>query len=164
MFKKLKICLLALLFFLNMSAVFARAALGAAFSYSVSNYPHGAVSFSARSDTSPWSVFFNSHLGENTVTLFLDDWFINERLCEHADYFVLWGMSYGATFEEDEIIFAMGSRFGAGLDFFLLSRRLEIFGQTVWNPYFGFKKKDGDYSPLFRPVNFPCSAGLRLWF
>ena len=110
------------------------------------------------------AFFFNSHLGENTVTLFLDDWFINERLCEHADYFVLWGMSYGATFEEDEIIFAMGSRFGAGLDFFLLSRRLEIFGQAVWNPYFGFKKEDGDYSPLFRPVNFPCSAGLRLWF
>ena len=122
------------------------------------------TSFSARSDTSPWSVFFNAHLKENAVTLFLDDWFINERLGEHADYFVLWGMSYGSVFEEDETILAMGSRFGAGLDFFLMDRRLEIFAQTVWNPYFGVRKEDGDFSPLFRPVNFPCTAGLRLWF
>ena len=143
---------------------FARVGLGGAFSYSLSTYPHAMVSFSARTDESPWCVSINSQLGKNTIMLFLDDWFINERLAEHLDYFVLWGMSYGATFEPCETVLAMGCRFGGGFDLFFMNRRIEIFGQSVWNPYFGAIKEDERYSPLFRPVNFPCTAGLRLWF
>ncbi|MBB5226170.1 hypothetical protein DYE50_10145 [Treponema ruminis] len=156
---------LAFFIFAGFSSLsFARVGLGGAFSYSLSADSHEMVSFSARSDESPWCLFFNSQLKENTITLFLDDWFINERLARHLDYFVLWGMSYGATFEADKTVFAMGCRFGAGFDMFFFNRRLEFFGQAVWNPYFGASKEDGSCSLLFRPVNFPCTAGLRLWF
>ena len=153
------------LFFFGFCALsFARAGLGAAFSYNVSTVSCAEAAFSARSDESPWCVFFNSRLNQNSISLCLDDWFINERISEHADYFVLWGMSYGAVFESKETEFDMGCRFGAGGDFFFCKRRLELFAQLVWNPYFGIRKEDGELSPVFRPVNFPCSAGIRLWF
>ena len=160
---KTKFFFLFISFFFLPGISFASAGLGTSFSYSFSTTPQISASFSARSDTSPWSVFFNSHLNEKTISLFLDDWFINERISEHIDYFVLWGMSYGATFEDEKTIFSMGCRFGAGLDFFFLRRRIEFFTQSVWNPYFGIKKEDGDFAPLFRPVNFPCSVGIRGW-
>lgn len=154
---------LLLLSFVPVS-LFAGAGLGVSASYCLSTQPDQCFSFSARSDTSPWSVFFNAHHVDNTITIFLDDWFINERISNHLDYYVLWGMSYGATFEEEEKIFAMGCRFGAGFDFFFLRRHVEMFLQAVWNPYFGIKKESGDFSPLFCPVNFPATAGLRIWF
>ena len=142
----------------------ARTGLGGAFSYSLSTEPHTAASFSVRTDFSPWSLLANVHFNENTLSLFFDNWFVNERLAEHADYFLLWGMSFGSTFEENDAAICTGARFGAGFDFFFLNRRLETFVQAVWNPYLGLKKKDGDYAPVLRPVNFPCSAGLRIWF
>ncbi|MBR1722721.1 MAG: hypothetical protein IJ727_09620 [Treponema sp.] len=145
-------------------SLFADAWLGASFSYCLSTEPDECLSFSARSDISPLAVSFNAHLEDNTITLFLDDWFINERISDHLDYYVLWGMSYGATFEDEEKILAMGGRFGAGFDFFFLHRSIELFLQAVWNPYFGIKKKNGDFSPLFYPVNFPGTAGFRIWF
>ncbi|MCR4822134.1 MAG: hypothetical protein K5873_04580 [Treponema sp.] len=156
------ITLAIFLFFLAFSS-YARAGIGASFSYSISTDPHSFLSFSGRSDISPWSIFMNAHLTDNTISLFADNWFVNERLAEHVDYFVLWGMSFGATFEDDKKAFCTGARFGAGFDFFFFGRHLELFTQAVWNPYFGFKKEDGDYGPVIKPVNFPCTAGLRIW-
>ena len=164
MFLKLKICAISVLFFLSMSALFSHTGLGASFSYSASTSPYAAFSFTARSDLSPWCVFFNSHLGENTISVFADDWFINERISNHLDYFVFWGISGGFRFDDELSEISTGCRFGAGLDLFLLTRHLEFIAQSVWNPYFGVKKEDGNYSPLFRPVNFPCTAGIRLYY
>ena len=149
-------------FFLSFS--FSNVGLGGSFSYVASTSPHMQVSFTAKSDHSPWTVFFNAHLKENTISVFADDWFINERIAEHLDYFVLWGISAGATFEDDKTIIATGCRFGAGLDFFFLKRSLEFFAQSVWNPYFGIKKKNNDCSAVFKPITFPCTAGIRFWF
>ncbi|MBQ9207550.1 MAG: hypothetical protein IJ158_12685 [Treponema sp.] len=158
-----KLSVMCALFFFCAAFSFARVGLGGAFSYSASTSPHEFVSFTARTDVSPWCVFFNAHFKDNTISVFADDWFINERIAEHLDYFVLWGISGGVRFEEERFELATGCRFGAGLDFFLLKRHVELFAQAVWNPYFGIKKSGGDYSPLFRPVNFPCSAGIRIW-
>ena len=155
---------LAVLLFGFCSLSFAHVGLGASFSYNASTSPSCAASFTARSDESPWVIFMNAHLDENTVSAFADNWFINERVAEHLDYFVLWGISAGFRFEKKSYDLGTGCRFGMGLDFFFFRRHLEIFTQAVWNPYFGFKKEDGKYSPLIRPVNFPCTAGLRLWF
>lgn len=161
---RLKICLFSAFFFLCGAALFARAGLGGSFSYSASTTPQSFASFTARSDVSPWCVFFNTHLGESTVSVFADDWFVNERVAEHLDYYVLWGISAGARFDDGVRELATGARFGAGLDCFFLARHVEFFAQGVWNPYFGIKKSGGDYSAIFRPVNFPCTAGLRVWF
>ena len=164
MIQKLKIYAFIVFFFSITNFIFAKAGLGGSISYSASTTPTAFASFTARSDTSPWGIFFNAHFDENTLTVFADNWFVNERLAEHADYFVLWGISGGFRFEDDIQEFCTGARFGAGLDFFFLNRYLEFFGQAVWNPYFGIKKEKSDYSAIFRPVNFPCSAGIRLWF
>ncbi|MBR4599747.1 MAG: hypothetical protein IKO39_06845 [Treponema sp.] len=155
---------LALMLLAFCPLVFAHVGLGGSFTYNASTSPSCAASFTARSDESPWGIFMNAHLKENTVSIFADNWFVNERLAEHLDYFVLWGISLGTCFEKKSYDFGTGCRFGAGLDFFFFKRHLEFFAQAVWNPYFGVKKEDGKWSPLIRPVNFPCTAGLRLWF
>ena len=161
---RIKFSVICALFFFSSAFSFARAGLGGAFSYSASTTPTSFASFTARSDVSPWCLFFNAHLDKKVLSVFADDWFVNERLSEHLDYFVLWGISGGIRFEDEKREFVTGCRFGAGLDFFFCERRLEFFAQAVWNPYFGVKKFQDDYSPLFRPINFPCSAGMRVWF
>lgn len=139
--------------------------MGGSFSYSVSTTPTSFVSFSARSDESPWCVFLNAHLEKETVSLFVDNWFINERLGSHLDYYVLWGLGLGATFDDGKRMVASGSRLGAGLDFFFSDRRIEVFAQAVCEPYYGFRKgSSSGWRPFIRPLNFPCSAGIRLWF
>ncbi|MBP5284394.1 MAG: hypothetical protein J6Y93_07015, partial [Treponema sp.] len=131
---------------------------------SASTSPDTAASFTVRSDVSPWCVYFNSHIGNNTISVFADDWFVNERLSEHCDYYVLWGVSGSCSFEEDCLEVTTGCRFGSGLDFFVFKRQLEFFAQAVWNPYFGVKKESGTYSPVFVPANLPLTTGLRVWF
>lgn len=156
--------------FFSFSAMFSfassksHAGIGSSLSYSLSTSQHSFVSFTARSDLSPWVVFFNAHFNQSVMTVFADNWFINESLSSQLDYFVFWGISGGIRFEDEKRELATGCRFGAGVDFFCLNRRLEFFAQTVWNPYFGVKKIDKDCSLIFRPVNFPCSAGIRMWF
>ena len=164
MLLKVKIFLIAVLFSAVPAIVSSQAGMGAAFSYTASTSPESLVSFTARSDLSPWVFFMNAHLKENTLSLFADDWFINERISNHLDYFVLWGVSAGVRFDEDIFEVGTGCRFGAGLDFFFLKRRIEIFSQAVWNPYFAIKKEESDFSPVFCPANFPGTLGLRLWF
>ncbi|WP_407427494.1 hypothetical protein [Treponema sp.] len=161
---RIKISVMCALFFFASVFSFADAGLGGSFSYSASTTPQSFISFTARSDISPWCFFLNAHLNENTVSVFADNWFVNERIAEHLDYYCLWGMSFLAAFEENRLICATGARFGFGLDFFIIKRHIEIFAQTVWNPYFGIKKQDREYSPVIRPVNFPCTAGMRIWF
>lgn len=155
------ICLLAVLPFLAFSNV----GIGGSYTYNLSTSPSSSLSFTARSDESPWCIFLNAHIFDrNTISVFADDWFINERIASHLDYFVLWGISAGFSFDENYTDFGTGCRFGGGLDFFFFERHLEFFAQAAWNPYFAVKKEDDSWSPLFRPVNFPFSAGLRLWF
>ena len=152
-------------FFFSLSLfVFSETGLGGAFSYNVSTHPVSSASFTARSDDSPWCIFFNAGIEKKFVTAFLDNWFINERISEHAEYYVLWGLSFGAEFDDDEDILAAGSRLGAGLDFFFFDRKIEVFAQTVFEPYYGARKTEASWKPFIRLVNFPCSAGLRLWF
>ena len=103
---------------------FSDVGLGGAFSYNLSTSPTSAVSFTARSDESPWCIFLNAHLKNNTITVFADDWFINERIATHLDYFVLWGISAGFSFNENFTDFGTGCRFGGGLDFFFFERHL----------------------------------------
>lgn len=161
----LKRGLFSLLIFLVPTFSFSDVGLGGSFSYGASTSPFMAASFTARSDLSPWSVFFNAHLEDNTISVFLDDWFVNERFAEHLDYYVLWGLSFGARFDDGKTEVFTGSRFGAGLDFFFFNRHFEIFTQGLWNPYLGVKKNSGEGAKfLFRPVNFPLTAGARIWF
>ncbi len=98
------------------------------------------------------------------MTLSLDNWFINERITGNLDYYVLWGLGFGVTFQDDLQILAAGSRLGAGFDLFFMERRLEFFAQAVCEPYYGAKKKDRGWKAFITPVNFPCTAGIRLWF
>lgn len=162
---RLKKSLFALFFLCACFGAFSEAGVGGAFSYSPSTTPTSFVSFTARSDVSPWCVFLNGHLEKKTLSLFVDNWFINERISEHVDYYVLWGIGAGVTFDDGKRMIATGSRLGAGLDFFFLERRLEFFTQAVFEPYYGIKKnRDENWKPFIRPVNFPCSAGIRVWF
>ena len=160
---KSKILVLAF-FFSGCSFSSARAGLGGSFSYGASTTPQMLASLSVRTDVSPWCVFLNAHLEDNVFSVFADDWFVSERVAEHLDYFVLWGISGGFRFDDGVFALATGCRFGAGLDFFFFGRHLEIFAQAVWNPYFGVRKSGGSFSPVLRPVNFPCGAGIRVWF
>lgn len=155
-----------ILSFFCCSLSFAKAGLGASASYSVSTTPTYFASFTARSDISPWCVSMNAHLDKKSISFFLDNWFINERISSHLDYYVLWGVSFGAVFDEedDEQRLATGSRLGAGLDFFFFNRQLEFFMQAVCDPYYGFKKDGKTWKPFIRPLNFPCTAGIRLYY
>ena len=159
-----KYILCAFLFAAFHSLSFANTGLGASFTYSASTFPDSAVSFTIKPDTSPWCVFFNGHLTDNVITVYADDWFINERIAEHLDYFVLWGISGGFCFDDDIFEAGTGCRFGAGLSSFFAARHIELFGQAVWNPFFAVRKESGSYSQVFRPVNFPLTAGLRFYF
>lgn len=161
---KVKVILLVMLLSALCFSSYAKAGLGCSYTYNLSTKSRSMVSFTARTDKSPWCVSFNAFLQNNGMSLYLDNWFVNERLAEHLDYYVLWGMNFGAVFDDDNIQGFTGARFGAGLDFFLLKRHLEIFTQFVWNPYFGIDKTDWNFSPIIRPVNFPCTAGIRIWF
>ena len=161
---KRKILFLCSLFFFSLATSFARAGIGASFTLDLSLNPAPLVSLTAKTDTSPWTFFFNVHPLSNTLTFFADNWFINERMAEHLEYYVFWGPSGGFTFDDGSFNMAMGARIGAGLDFFFFRRHLELFTQTAWNPYFGLQYEDGSYGPLIHVLSFPITAGLRLWY
>lgn len=137
------------------------------------------VLFSAtfRSDKNPWVFFLNlendfessDKTDIKKISFFADDWFISERISEHLDYFVLWGVSGGVLYDKNDggknlYEVSTGCRFGAGLDFLFFKRHFEIFTQAAWNPYFGVKIDDGDLSAFLRPACFPLTCGIRLLF
>ncbi|MBQ0050841.1 MAG: hypothetical protein KBT11_02120 [Treponema sp.] len=160
-----KIALAFVLLFIPLYGGFCRTGIGGAYTYNLSTTPTDCVSATFRQDTQPWSVLTNAHLDCNKFSVFVDNWFINERIAEHLDYFVLWGISGEFLKNDEKMEISTGARAGIGLDFFFFRRHLEIFTQFVWNPYYGIKlNEDNEISPLFRPASFPCTAGLRLWF
>lgn len=159
-----RIFLAIFVFFCYTGFLSAEVGLGASFSCDISENCPKSAAFSVRSDEMPWCVFFKAGLNQNTVTLVIDNWFINERISDHTDYFVLWGISFGSTFDDGEKALFAASRLGAGLDFFFLRRRIEFFGQCVWEPFYGIEKDPGsDWKPFITLLNFPCSVGLRGW-
>lgn len=169
-------CFLAVFLFFALFnfPVFSHAGFGASASAVLS--PDFPVLFSAtfRSDKNPWSFFLNfgfekedNSFDLNKISFFADDWFISERISNHLDYFVLWGVSGGGLFDKNDddtnlYEISTGCRFGAGLDFLFFRRHFEIFLQAVWNPYFGVKIDDGDAGAFLRPVSFPVTAGFRI--
>lgn len=137
--------------------------IGAAFSFQPS-LSHPVFSFSARSDLYPWSSFLNVSLEDNSVSSYADNWFINERMSDCLDYYVLWGVSGRLCVDEKKTECTTGARLGAGLDFFFFDRKLELFSQFSWNPDFGVKKEDGKSSFVYHILSFPCTLGIRSWF
>lgn len=159
---KFRLFLASVLFFLS-SQVFPSTGIGGGGGYVFSTSPSECVIFSFRQDTQPWSFALNFHPSKNKISVFADDWFISENISGFLDYFVLWGISGEFRKESGLLEISTGCRFGAGLDFMLLQRHLELYFQAVWNPYFGLKKEKSDYDPLVRPLSFPVSAGFRVW-
>lgn len=133
------------------------------------------VSLTIKPDTSPWCSNINAHFSEvykekfeykNTITFALDNWFINENLTDHLEYYILWGVSAGMYLKSmDEFAYSIGTgcRFGLGVELLCINRHLELFLQGVWNPYVGVKLVDNNLEAMFVPVNFPCSFGFRIW-
>ena len=165
-------------FFLLASALaFPRAGFGVHGGFDCGRDSDSFVSASFRRDTSPWVFSLDAHFSNplfsdlkfaDTFTFVADDYFVNERVSEHMDVYVLWGSSAG--FYSDfsagsgrDFSVGTGSRFGVGFDFFFLNRHLEFFSQAVWNPYLGVKREDGDFNFLGKIDNFPCSVGFRFW-
>jgi len=160
-------------------SVFAKVGVGGQFGFDLGRKPDSFASLSIRSDVSPWCVSLNAHFSNpiydefalsDTFTFSADDYFVNERLCQNVEFYVLWGISAGfyvdfgaADSDSKDFSFGTGSRFGGGLDFFFFHRHLELFLQAVWNPYLGIKKDDGEFGFLGKLDNFPCSVGIRFW-
>lgn len=154
--------------------IFPNAGLGASASAVLSPDFPVLVSANFRSDKNPWAFFLNfgfekddGNFDLNKISFFADDWFISERISNHLDYFVLWGVSGGVLADKNDddtnlYEISTGCRFGAGLDFLFFKRHFEIFMQAVWNPYFGVKIDDGNFGAFLRPVSFPVTAGMRI--
>ena len=157
------ICAVLFLFVQTVVFAFAGSGLGVQGGYDFSSKPAWFVSVTGRSDFYPWVVSMNAYPQKNMISVFADDYFINERLSRHIDYYLFWGISAGFLSDDGLIEASTGCRFGAGADFFLFSRRMNFFCKAAWNPYFGTKKYDGSWGPLVRPLSFPCSAGFRIW-
>ena len=147
-------------------ALFADLGFGVGGGYDFSTSPNAFISASFRADTTPWCFQLNVH-SKSAISVSADNWIIHKKLAENISWFALWGFSLELQkdFSEEKNDFeaAFGSRAGAGIDFFIFKRRLEISAQIVWDMQVGIKVDDDDPSFLFRPVNFPCSAALRLW-
>lgn len=154
----------SVIFLCAFGAASADIGIGGGVMYAFAPNPFAAVSVSARSDTSPWCFFASIHSEKNEFSVYADNWFVNERIAEHIDFFVLWGISVGGRLDDELAELSTGARFGAGLDFFFLRRHAELFVQSAWNPYFGVRSDDGDFEPIVSLLSFPCSTGLRLWF
>ncbi len=135
--------------------------------------PHessSAISVSFRTDTSPWGVtlsaLFESDFSEfkHEFSIFVDNWFVYERLSSFVDFFVLWGISaefFAKT--QDDFFVGSGARLGTGLSFMFFDRKIELLTQAVWNPYVALGKDSGDFSVTLRPLFFPLSLALRFW-
>lgn len=136
--------------------------------------PVGSDTFASagfRTDTSPWGVSVNAHFSPvfsgfiDEVSVDVDNWFVYGRLAEHADIFVLWGISGGATFPGGgDFLLGTGARFGGGVSMMFFGRSLELAAQAVWNPYFALGREDGSFASRLRPLNFPVSLSARAWF
>lgn len=154
-----------LLLFLSAAKTHAKTGIGIQGGFDFSTEPAFFVSVTGRSDQYPWVISLNSFPQKNMISVFADDYFVNECF-ENTDieYYLFWGISAGFMSDDGVIEASTGCRFGAGMDFFCSHRQMSFFLKTAWSPYFGAKKDDGKWRPLVRPVSFPCSAGLRFWF
>mgnify|MGYP006916023033 FL=1 len=164
-------------FLLSASSVFSRTGFGLRGGFDCGSSSDTFVSASVRRDTSPWCVSIGAHFSNpvfssleptGTFTAAFDDYFVNERIQEHIDIYVLWGISAGFScgFDgsgEKDFSVGTGSRFGVGFDFFFFGRHLEFFSEAVWNPYLGVEREGGDFSFMGKVDNFPCSLGFRIW-
>lgn len=157
---------------------YSRSGFGGQMGFDFSTKTDTFFSATFKTDTSPLCISLNAHFtnpiynelkSSNTFTFSLDDWFVNERLAEHLDFYILWGISGGFFYDfncdssEKDFLLGTGSRFGFGLDFFFFNRHLEFFTQAVWNPFIALGKTESDFDVDFRPINFPCSIGMRIW-
>ncbi len=161
------ICAVLFLFFQTLFCVFSKTGIGFQGGYDFSSRPAWFVSVTARSDLYPWVVSMNAYPQKNMISVFADDYFVNETftpLSKNIDYYLFWGVSAGFLSDDGLIEASTGCRFGGGLDFFFLQRHVSFFCRGAWNPYFGAKKTDGNWKGLARPLSFPCSAGVRVWF
>ncbi|MBQ3670970.1 MAG: hypothetical protein II921_05775 [Treponema sp.] len=149
------------------AALFADFGFGVGGGYDFSTSPSAFMSASFRADTTPWCFNLNVH-SDCALSFSADNWIIHKKLADNISTFVLWGFS--VEFQKDistdnsDFEAAFGSRAGAGMDFFIFKRHLELSTQIVWDMQVGIQGNDDGASFLFRPVNFPCSLALRFWF
>ena len=150
-------------FLLSASSVFSRTGFGLQGGFDCGSSSDNFVSASVRRDPSPWCVSIGAHFSNpvfssleptGTFTAAFDDYFVNERIMEHIDMYVLWGISAGFSCDFDGSV---------GFDFFFFGRHLEFFSEAVWNPYLGVEREGGDFSFMGKVDNFPCSLGFRIW-
>lgn len=120
------------------------------------------LNVTCRSDENPWCFSVNAWPTHGTLSVFADNWFVNERINDTLDFFGFWGISGCAGF--DGFSLGTGARLGAGIDCFILeNRQLELYWQAAWNPYFGIEDDDG-IKFMANPLCFPFQTGVRWWF
>lgn len=167
----MKLKIVALVIFLTIPCnVFARFGFGVQQGFSLSREPESFISLSGRSDEYPWgfAMSFNFEPDfskfKGAYQIYGDNWFVNKKIAEHLDYFLIWGFSTRFRKDCDNFEFTFGGRSGGGLDFYLAERHFEFFIQTVWNPNFGIKGEGDGIAPSFYLLNFPSECGIRIWF
>lgn len=177
--RKLFLVFFVLAFFFISQSAFSNAGFGGQFGFDSGRNSDSFASLSFRTDVSPWCVSMNVHFTNpiadefafsDTFSLAVDDYFVNERICNNVEFYILWGISAGFSFDfgadessSKDFSVGTGSRFGGGIDFFFFNRHLELFLQAVWNPYLGLKRENDEFGFLGKIDNFPCSLGFRIW-
>ncbi len=161
-----RLFLLAAVLALAPGFLFADFAVGAQASFDVDFFADNYIgrpplSVSIRSDESPWCLAASVFPFDKDVSVTADNWFVNESLSRPLSWYALWGISAGAGFDSFSV--GTGARLGLGLDLLLLeNKKLELYWQLAWNPYFGIEDDDG-LELFIRPLVFPFATGARWW-
>lgn len=154
---------LAVLFVLGTSSVFARVGIGAQFGTDVAGgFKTGNAALTFKIDTVPCIFALDLGFGDEwfAAGLSADWWIANPKIEGTWGYYYAIGVGLAVGGYQDNVNFGIGPRAVLGTNIFLLQRALEFYLQLAWQPT--FYVGSGGFNPKWGC--FPVGLGFRFWF
>ncbi len=159
---KKKALLAVFLSFFVIPSSFALSGIGVQIGTNLGDPLFGFASATVKSDAIPWVFSLDCDFKHLYFQANGDNCFVDKYIAYPLSVYLFWGISASIQTKEDFLL-ATGSRAGIGLSVFSpKSRFIEGYIQASWNPSIGIEYDDY-FKFLFRPLCFPCSAGIRFW-
>ena len=155
---------LAVLFVLGTTSVFAKTGLGVQFNGNISGgnfLPGASVTFKLNKVPCVFAADFAANNGAMSAGLTADWWIANPVIEGTWHYYYGVGVGAGVTIVNNNYGgFAIGPRAVLGTNVFLINNFLELYAQGAWQPTLAITSAGTGFSWAC----FPVALGFRFWF
>lgn len=153
---------LAVLFVLGTTNVFAKTGVGAQFGANVAGFTNGQAGLTFKLETLPCVFALDLGGGQTWFNFGLtaDWWMANPKIEGTWGYYYGAGVAVGAYIFDNYANVSFGPRALIGTNIFLLERFLEFYLQLAWQPTFTVGSNGLSPNWGYLPVDF----GFRFWF